>query len=122
MPALFIRNDTESEAIKMLDELDAAAVEKMMDAYVSLKETHYTTTGIKASGFFSVNLPSPDLAEKTDFCGVVSGKTTDKSELFTSFYDESGRAPMIQECPKVMPVGVCNPWANIFFSPAGVIL
>jgi flavin reductase (DIM6/NTAB) family NADH-FMN oxidoreductase RutF len=67
--------------------------------YVSLKETHYTTTGIKASGFFSVNLPSPDLAEKTDFCGVVSGKTTDKSELFTPFYDESGRAPMIHECP-----------------------
>lgn len=67
--------------------------------YVSLKETHYTTTGIKANGFFSVNLPSPDLAEKTDFCGVVSGKTTDKSELFTPFYDESGRAPMIHECP-----------------------
>lgn len=67
--------------------------------YVSLKETHYTTTGIKANGFFSVNLPSPDLVEKTDFCGVASGKTTDKSELFTPFYDEAGRAPMIQECP-----------------------
>lgn len=67
--------------------------------YVSLKETHYTTTGIKTNGFFSVNLPSPDLAEKTDFCGVVSGKTTDKSELFTPFYDESGKAPLIQECP-----------------------
>ena len=67
--------------------------------YVSLKETHYTTAGLMASGFFSVNLPSPDLAEKTDFCGVVSGKTTDKSHLFTPFYDESGRAPMIRECP-----------------------
>jgi flavin reductase (DIM6/NTAB) family NADH-FMN oxidoreductase RutF len=67
--------------------------------YISLKETHYTTTGIKASGFFSVNLPSPDLAEKTDFCGVISGKTIDKSKLFTPFYDESGRAPMIHECP-----------------------
>lgn len=67
--------------------------------YVSLKDTHYTTAGIKENGFFSVNLPSPDLAEKTDFCGVVSGKTIDKSELFTSFYDEAGRAPLIQECP-----------------------
>lgn len=67
--------------------------------YVSLKETHYTTAGIRENGFFSVNLPSPNLAEKTDFCGVVSGRTTDKSGLFTPFYDESGRAPMIHECP-----------------------
>jgi Conserved protein/domain typically associated with flavoprotein oxygenases, DIM6/NTAB family len=67
--------------------------------YVSLKETHYTTGGIQANGYFSVNLPSPALAVKTDFCGVVSGKTTDKSALFTPFYDEAGRAPMIRECP-----------------------
>ncbi len=67
--------------------------------YVSLKETHYTTAGIRENGFFNVNLPSPDLAEKTDFCGMVSGRTTDKSGLFSPFYDESGRAPMIHECP-----------------------
>jgi flavin reductase (DIM6/NTAB) family NADH-FMN oxidoreductase RutF len=67
--------------------------------YVSLKSTHYTTQGVKDTGFFSVNLPSADLVTQTDYCGIVSGHNTDKSTLFTSFYDELGRAPMISECP-----------------------
>jgi len=67
--------------------------------YISLKNTHYSTTGIKESGFFSVNLPSAAMLPKTDYCGMVSGGTTDKSALFTSFYDERGNAPMIQEAP-----------------------
>lgn len=67
--------------------------------YISLKDTHYTTSGVKENGCFSVNLPSADLVRKTDFCGMVSGKTTDKSAIFTPFYDELGRAPMIRECP-----------------------
>jgi flavin reductase (DIM6/NTAB) family NADH-FMN oxidoreductase RutF len=67
--------------------------------YVSLKSTHYTTSGVKENGYFSVNLPSTDLLQKTDYCGSVSGRTTDKSNVFTSFYDELGQAPMISECP-----------------------
>lgn len=66
--------------------------------YISLKSTHYTTIGVKENGFFSVNLPSANMVEKTDYCGVVSGRTTDKSKLFTAFYDELGKAPMIEEC------------------------
>lgn len=30
---------------------------------------------------------------------MVSGRRTDKSIVFTPFYDESGKAPMISECP-----------------------
>ena len=67
--------------------------------YVSLKDTHHTVAGIRENGCFSVNLPSAGLVEKTDFCGVVSGKTTDKSVLFTAFYDDAVRAPLISECP-----------------------
>lgn len=67
--------------------------------YISLKSTHYTTLGVKENGYFSVNVPSADLIQKTDYCGLVSGHTTDKSNVFTSFYDELGRAPMIHECP-----------------------
>lgn len=36
---------------------------------------------------------------ETDYCGIVSGANTDKSSVFTSFYDESGKAPRINECP-----------------------
>lgn len=67
--------------------------------YISLKDSHYTTAGVRESGFFSVNIPSPGLVQVTDCCGMVSGRKMDKTGLFTAFYDEQGKAPMIRECP-----------------------
>jgi flavin reductase (DIM6/NTAB) family NADH-FMN oxidoreductase RutF len=52
--------------------------------YISLKDTHFTTIGVKENGY-SVNIPSVDMIQKTDYCGFVSGKTSDKSHLFSSF-------------------------------------
>jgi len=48
---------------------------------------------------FSVNIPSSDLLEKTDYCGLVSGDTVDKSHIFEVFYGSLKTAPMIKECP-----------------------
>jgi flavin reductase (DIM6/NTAB) family NADH-FMN oxidoreductase RutF len=76
--------------------------------YISLKSTHYSTCGVKENGYFSVNTPSADMVQKTDYCGVVSGNTIDKSKLFTPFYDEIGRAPMIKECPMNILCKVIN--------------
>ncbi len=67
--------------------------------YISLRGTHYTTSGVREHGYFSVNIPAAELVQKVDYCGLVSGKTADKSSVFTSFYDELGQAPMIGECP-----------------------
>lgn len=67
--------------------------------YISLKNSHCTTAGVRENGFFTVNIPSADMVEKTDFCGTVSGNKIDKSEVFESFYDAAGNAPMIKECP-----------------------
>lgn len=67
--------------------------------YISLKNSHCTTAGVIENGYFSVNIPSADMIEKTDYCGTVSGNKTDKSELFESFTDMAGNAPMIKECP-----------------------
>jgi flavin reductase (DIM6/NTAB) family NADH-FMN oxidoreductase RutF len=66
--------------------------------YISLKSDHYSTRGVHENGFFSVNIPSADMVQKTDYCGIVSGNTTDKSGVFTPFYDAIGRAPLIAEC------------------------
>ena len=66
--------------------------------YVSLKNTHYSTKGVKETGFFSVNIPNINEVEKTDLCGIISGNENDKSKIFTSFYDDNGNAPMIKEC------------------------
>jgi Conserved protein/domain typically associated with flavoprotein oxygenases, DIM6/NTAB family len=75
---------------------------------VSLKDTHYITDSIAQNGYFSVNIPSTALVKKMDFCGIVSGKETDKSSLFNAFFDDSGNAPMIEECPLNFLCKVCD--------------
>jgi flavin reductase (DIM6/NTAB) family NADH-FMN oxidoreductase RutF len=75
---------------------------------VSLKSTHWTTKGVKESGYFSVNVPNTSLIEKVDFCGYYSGRDTDKSEVFTTFYDENGIVPMIEECSINFKCEVCR--------------
>jgi len=67
--------------------------------YITVNKAHYTNSGIKDSGYFSVNLPSADMVQKTDYVGLVSGRDTDKSGVFTSFYGTAKAAPMIEECP-----------------------
>ena len=62
-------------------------------------ETHFTNIGIKENGSFSVNTPSEEIIEATDYCGIVSGKETDKSGLFEVFYGELKTAPMISKAP-----------------------
>jgi flavin reductase (DIM6/NTAB) family NADH-FMN oxidoreductase RutF len=62
-------------------------------------ETHFTNIGIKENGTFSVNTPSEEIIEGTDYCGIVSGKETDKSEVFEVFYGDLKSAPMISKAP-----------------------
>lgn len=66
---------------------------------ISLSKDHFTTLGIKQNGTFSVNIPSTNMVEVTDYCGIVSGKKVDKASSFKVFYGELGTAPMIMECP-----------------------
>ncbi|MCL1872539.1 MAG: flavin reductase family protein [Clostridiales bacterium] len=67
--------------------------------YASLKDSHQSTANIRENGWFSVNIPGPDLLPQTDYCGKVSGQAEDKSLIFTPFYDEKGPAPLIGEAP-----------------------
>lgn len=69
-----------------------------MVALGSLK-THYTNKGIIENKTFSVNIPSQDMIEVTDYVGVTSGEKVDKSKLFDVFYGKLKSAPMIEQCP-----------------------
>jgi flavin reductase (DIM6/NTAB) family NADH-FMN oxidoreductase RutF len=69
---------------------------------VSVNKRHYTGTGIKENGTFSVNIPSAQMVQVTDYCGLVSGLEVDKSALFKNFYGQLKTAPMIEECPANM--------------------
>lgn len=66
---------------------------------ITLGKSHFTNAGIRESGTFSVNIPSADMVKITDYAGMVSGKSTDKSALFTAFYGRLETAPLIAECP-----------------------
>jgi len=67
--------------------------------FISLGKGHYSNPGIKENQTFSVCLPSEDMVEVTDYCGIVSGKKHDKSGIFDLFYGELNTAPMIKDCP-----------------------
>ncbi|MFX1466052.1 MAG: flavin reductase family protein [Promethearchaeota archaeon] len=64
-----------------------------------LNKRHYTPEGIRENETFSVNIPTVEMLEETDYCGLVSGRKTDKSKLFEVFYGELKTAPMIKQCP-----------------------
>lgn len=65
---------------------------------ISSHQNHYTNIGINENKTYSVNFPSVDMVEITDYCGMSSGKNIDKSELFEVFYGDLKTAPMINEC------------------------
>lgn len=66
---------------------------------LGLGKVHYSNAGIKENRSFSICLPSEELMVKTDYCGIMTGKKTDKAALFDIFYGELETAPMIRECP-----------------------
>lgn len=69
---------------------------------VGINNAHATAAGILETRAFSVNVPHRGMTEATDYCGLVSGKNTDKSEVFDHFSGDLPGAPMIRACPLVM--------------------
>ncbi len=48
---------------------------------------------------FSVNIPNTSMLDKTDFCGIVSGKEVNKAILLEILFGQLVNVPMIKECP-----------------------
>jgi flavin reductase (DIM6/NTAB) family NADH-FMN oxidoreductase RutF len=68
---------------------------------ISIRPSRHSHKLITTERKFAVNIPSTDILKKTDLCGVVSGKDTDKFKAcsFTSIPGPKTSVPMIQECP-----------------------
>jgi flavin reductase (DIM6/NTAB) family NADH-FMN oxidoreductase RutF len=68
---------------------------------IAFQHKRYTLRGIKQNGTFSVNIPSVDLVREADYCGVVSGRMTNKVAdcKLNIFYGKLTNAPLIDECP-----------------------
>lgn len=69
---------------------------------ICVNRMHASNEAIRSSGEFSVNVPSVDMVDITDYTGLVSGKNVDKSWLFEVFYGQLKSAPMIKIFPLSM--------------------
>ncbi|MEN6554573.1 MAG: hypothetical protein ABFC34_17005 [Methanobacterium sp.] len=56
-----------------------------MYIYIGSQGSRYTNTCIKENGYSSVNIPSEEQMQKTDYVGLVSGRDTDKSTYLIRF-------------------------------------
>jgi len=75
------------------------ACRKPVSIVAAINHSRHSLKGIQENKTFSVNMPSADLLKKTDFCGIYSGRNTDKSTLFDLHYGDSKTAPLIEACP-----------------------
>ena len=68
---------------------------------VSIRKERYSYDMIRKSGEFTINLTTKDLARAADYCGVRSGRTTNKFQDMGLTIDPglSIQAPSIRESP-----------------------
>jgi len=69
---------------------------------ICVNKQHASHGAILSTNEYSVNIPTVDMVEITDYTGLVSGKRVDKSNLFEVFYGTLKAAPMIIKCPITM--------------------
>ncbi len=69
--------------------------------YISLRPERFSYPIIRERGEFVINLPTEELVRAVDYCGVKSGRNTDKLAQtgLTVTKGVAVSAPMINECP-----------------------
>ena len=94
MPVALLGTNVENKANFMAlgRVMRANANPPMLTAAVN--KNHLTNEAIRENKTFSVNFPSIDMIEKTDYCSSVSGRREDKSELFKTYTIEFKTAPI----------------------------
>lgn len=68
---------------------------------VSVGTKGFSGNEIKKNGEFTVNIASVDIMREADFCGITSGKHTDKFREtgLTKMASDVVKSPIIKECP-----------------------
>ena len=67
--------------------------------YISLRPSRYSNEVIRNNKQFAINYVGADLVKEADFCGIHSGKDTDKFKATGLTLDLEHRIPMISESP-----------------------
>ena len=68
---------------------------------IAIRSTRNTLRLIEASGEFTVNIPRVGMEAAVDFCGIASGRDTDKFDAagLTAEPASIVSAPLVAECP-----------------------
>lgn len=66
---------------------------------IGVNRNHQSHENIVKNREFSLCMPSTKMVAITDYVGLVSGRNSDKSDLFPLFYGQLDKAPMIESCP-----------------------
>ena len=71
---------------------------------VSLRKATYTYESLTARRAFTLNIPSTSQVKEADYCGLVSGRETNKfgATGFTPVRSELVDAPFIEQCALVL--------------------
>ena len=99
MPSVLVGTVIENRANFMTAAWSGIACSSPPSISVAIQPPRYTYKGVQENETFSINIPSADMAKAVDYCGIYSGKNTDKSKLFSVFYGSIETAPLIEECP-----------------------
>ena len=77
---------------------------------VSIRPERYSRGLIESTGEFTINVPTVAMAEAVDYCGMVSGRDTDKfaAAKFTAKKGSKVAAPIIEECPLALECKVVH--------------
>jgi len=67
---------------------------------ISLRKSRYTYENIMRRKAFTINVPSAEQVMGADYCGIVSGRNTDKfaAAKITAVKSEKVDAPYIKDC------------------------
>lgn len=68
---------------------------------ISLNKNRYSLELIEELNCFSINLPSAEYVKEVDYCGIMTGRKTNKfvDTKFTPIKSSKIESPIIQECP-----------------------
>jgi flavin reductase (DIM6/NTAB) family NADH-FMN oxidoreductase RutF len=81
---------------------------------MAIRSTRHTLALIRESGEFTVNIAPVALAEAVDYCGIVSGRNTDKfaDTGLTPVPGAVVSTPVIEQCPLNLECRVINEIPN----------
>ncbi|MCD4681711.1 MAG: flavin reductase family protein [Bacteroidales bacterium] len=68
---------------------------------ISVGQKSFTGEKIKENKDFTVNIATVEIMDEADFCGITSGRNTDKFEIsgLTKIPSSYIQSPIIKECP-----------------------